>query len=101
MALSIRFRQAILLYDLRPTESNLAHLMCLDSYDKGLTIAGLNLRAWSLALGMTDAKGVRTDKCAALVQCLRDLGLCDVHEAKGMFELRPYPNDWSKLRALR
>lgn len=99
--LSYRFRQGLSNYRLMPQEERLAHLMCLDTFDRGELGGRVTLEVWARALGLRDSKGLRTDKCEKLVKSLMDLGIADVNSAQGTFELRPYAQHWSRLRALR
>jgi hypothetical protein len=77
--LSNRFREGLSLYDLKPQEERLAHVMCLDSLDRGLTSAALDLKKWARRLGL------RPDKCEPLVQELHSLHVADVNRGQGTY----------------
>jgi hypothetical protein len=100
-ALSRCFRSGILVYDLLPTEERLAHLLCLHTFDRGHHAGRVDLDAWSRRLGFRDARGLRPDKAERILKTLVELGIVDVNQAQGSFELRPDAAGWSRLRGLR
>jgi hypothetical protein len=93
--LSIRMRDWVAGYDLRPTEERLVHLMVLDSYDRGVTRAKVRLDYWGGRLRL------RLDKLERVLREVINLGLVDVNQALGTFELRPDHEQWSRSRAFR
>jgi hypothetical protein len=93
--LSIRMRDWVAGYDLRPTEERLVHLMVLDSYDRGITRAKVRLDYWGGRLRL------RLDKLERVLREIINLGLVDVNRALGTFELRPDHEQWSRSRAFR
>lgn len=99
--LSRMFREALLGYELMPNELKLGQIFCLETFDVGRAVGLVALREWAAWLGLRDSKGLRPDKCAALVNTLNSLGIVDVNCAQGTFEPRPDASLWSRTRAFR
>lgn len=99
--LSNAFRDHLLDYDLSPNEYRLAQLLCLETFDQGRPAGRIALERWADRLALRDAKGPRPDKCAAILNNLKALGVVDVNAAQGTFEPRPDAVVWSRARAYR
>src|ERR1035441_7411749 len=97
------------IYDLKPQEFWLAHLLVLESYDRR-DAAGrparvpwgkLSLEDWAARGGFRDNKGTRCDKLRPVLESLAQLGIVDVNWIEGTFELRPSVESWSRVNGLR
>lgn len=97
---SRHLRQAIIDYDLLPTEIRLLMLLCLETFDAGLIGDQVALQRWAEKLRMRDAKGLRVDKCEKVFKTLVDLGIVDLNATQATYQIRPDPLTWSRVRAL-
>ena len=102
-------RDGLAIYDLKPQEFWLAHLLVLESYDRR-DAAGrparvpwgkLSLEDWAARGGFRDNKGTRCDKLRPVLESLAQLGIVDVNWIEGTFELRPSVESWSRVNGLR
>ena len=97
------FRLGLCSYDMLPRLTTLGHLLCLASFDAGLTRGALRLDEWAARMGLIEDDGarLRPDKVTELLVALQTLGIVDIDAIGGTFELRPDARMWSKSRPLR
>lgn len=98
VALSVRMREALCLYNLKERELRLANWLILETYDRGQFVGVADFSKWARELGYWDAKSIRPKQCMEEFIELKNLGLLDWNQAEGTFELRPHHHHWTGLR---
>lgn len=101
-AWSTATREGLQRFKLSPSERLLGGQMVLESFDQCRTVAPVLIPEWCHVMGGTflDNGKPREAKLRAVLDNLVQLGVVDVNQAQGTFELRP---DWTlwRFRGLR